>query len=214
MMSRAFLGLAVFALVGTSSLAQQNQSAIERILLEPTVWGSDFFTVLPLLRAARESGETSLYVFADRAAGATAFETEQAAQPALTRMRGNMARPSPLRQPFLARGQAAAAAPGTVRATATTFIDGDGFHVTLSRAPALQLLPPGLTIQTVQARLGAPERVTHQTIQNRGERRPVILTLHVYAGGAIAFAESNMEDPGKVERVVLNLTSIVPVVAQ
>jgi hypothetical protein len=42
----------------------------------------------------------------------------------------------------------------------------------------------------------------------------VILTLYVYAGGAVAFAESNMADPGVVERVVLNLTTVAPLVAQ
>jgi hypothetical protein len=215
MMRLMFVGALLATLVGAPSFAQQNQAALERVLLESALWGPDFLVVLPHLQALRESGETTAFVFVDRLAGANAFETRQAAQAPVTRVVARIARPAQLNQRFqAARAQVPAPPVGAVRAAAETLIDGDGFHISITRAPALRLLAPGLTIQTVEARLGPPERITHQTIQGRGERRPVILTLYVYAGGAVAFAESNMADPGVVERVVLNLTTVAPLVAQ
>ena len=101
-----------------------------------------------------------------------------------------------------------------MRAEAVRLRDGDGYHLALTRAAGLQLLRPSLTIDTVRARLGPPEKVTEQAIQNEGERKPVILTLHQYAGGTIAFAESNMAEPGVVERVVLDLNAVVGAVAR
>ncbi len=66
----------------------------------------------------------------------------------------------------------------------------------------------------VRSRLGEPERVVEQTIQNRTERRPVILKLHIYAGGAIAFAESNMAEPNVIERVVVDLEKVAPLLTR
>jgi hypothetical protein len=110
--------------------------------------------------------------------------------------------------------RATAPAGATVRAEAVRLRDGDGYHLALTRAAGLQLLRPSLTIETVRARLGPPEKVIEQAIQNEGERKPVILTLHQYAGGTIAFAESNMAEPGVVERVVLDLNAVVGAVAR
>jgi hypothetical protein len=200
------------ALVTTSSpltLAQQPANA-QRILLESTLWGRDYPALLAQLKTLRDAGETTAYVFVDRAAGASAFSTQQAAQTRVERLRTSGAQAAQLQPQFQTLQRQAA----PLRVATARLIDGDGFHVVLDRAGGVELLPPALTVQTVRSRLGAPERVTTQTIQSIGDRRPVILTLHQYANGAIAYAESNQTEPGVVERVVLNLSTVVPVVSR
>jgi len=188
------------------------QQPLARILVEQPLWGRDYTALLAQLRALQDAGETSAYVFQDRAAGASAFPSDQAATERVARVRALAAKPAPLGPQFKAMQGAGRAV--TLRAGAARLIDGDGYHVVLDSPAALELLPPGLTIAAVRARLGEPERVTELTIQNTGDRRPVILKLHTYAGGAIAYAESNMAEPGVVERVVVNLAAVTPAVAR
>lgn len=199
-------------LLATSVAGQQEAATVQRVLLDRSVWGRDIAALLTQLPALRQAGETQVYVFPDRAAGAVAFVDQAAARAAIARAPALAARPATLRPQFqVLQAEVAGGAP--LRVEAATLIDGDGVHLTVTR-DALQLLAPNLTMQTVRERFGPPTRTTLLTIQNRGERKPVILTLHVYADGAIAFAESNYAEPGVVERVVLTLSSIAPAVAQ
>jgi len=73
----------------------------------------------------------------------------------------------------------------------------------------LQYLAPRLTVRQVETEIGPPEAVTTQVIQSERDRRPVALTLHSYANGAIIFAESDWMPPGLIDRVILD----VPVVS-
>jgi len=204
-----------FTLLAVLAFGQQPAVTVQRILSDETLWGNDYPSVLTRLRALRDSGERSVYIFADRAAGASASRTQADVQARATRLTTLMARPATLQAPYAQLQQRAAApAAATLRAEALRLRDGDGYHLAITRAAGLQLLAPGLTIAAVRARLGPPEKVTEQAIQNEGERKPVILTLHQYAGGAIAFAESNMAEPGVVERVVLDLNTIVQATAR
>jgi hypothetical protein len=205
-------GSALLGALFVAPATAQQPPTVARILVEQPLWGRDYPALLAQLRALQESGETSAYVFSDRAAGASAFPTDQAAGARVERVRALSAKPVPLGPQFKAMQSAARTA--SLRAEAGRLIDGDGYHVVLNSPAGVELLPPGLTVTTVRARLGEPERVTELTIQNRGERRPVILKLHTYAGGAIAYAESNMAEPGVVERVVVNLAAVTPAVVR
>jgi hypothetical protein len=72
-----------------------------------------------------------------------------------------------------------------------------------------QFLKPGLTISTVEERRGQPEQISYRRIEEEGDtRRPVVLKLHHYAGGAVKFAESNVTPAGVVERVILDVRKI------
>ena len=204
--------IAGVTLAGSSATAQAPGPAA-RVLLEAELWGGDHATLVATLKALRDAGETAAFVFADRVAGATAFPVAQDAQARSARVRSLAAGPPRLQPPFQALGRQAQSAAAPLTVEPAQLVDGDGYHVVLGRAAA-QFLPSRLTIEAVRARLGPAERVEQQTIQNRGERKPVILTLHIYANGAVAYAESNMADPGLVDRVVLNLAIVVPVVAQ
>ena len=201
----------VLVTIGGSPAPAEQPATVQRVLLETSLWGRDYPALVAQLKALRDAGETSVYVFADRAAGAAAFATQQAAQTRVERLRASGVQPG-LLQPQFQPLQRQAGAP--LRVDTARLIDGDGYHVVLTRVGGVELLPPGLTIQAVRSRLGEPERVTTQTIQTIGDRRPTILTLHMYANGAIAYAESNQAEPGVVERVVLNLSTVVPVVSR
>jgi len=208
------LSAVVLVTVCASSAPAQQPAAVQRVLLEAPLWGRDYPALLAQLKALRDAGETTAYVFADRAAGASAFPTQQAAQTRVERLRTSGAQAALLQPQFQTLQRQAAQPVAPLRVESARLIDGDGYHVVLNRATGGELLPPALTIQTVRGRLGEPERVTTQTIQSIGDRRPVILTLHQYANGAIAYAESNQTEPGVVERVVLNLATVVPVVSR
>jgi hypothetical protein len=193
--------------------AQQQTAEIQKILLDTALWGRDFPALLAQLPAMIAAGETILYVFPDRAAGGRAFPTVSDAQPAIQRTREAVAKPVQF-QPALAALQKQAVQPagGPLRLEAARVVDADGFHIVALRTGDLQLLAPGLTIAAVRARLGPPGQVTRRTIHAQGDSKPTVLTLHSYVGGAIAFAESNMEEAGVVERVVLNLSAVSPAV--
>jgi hypothetical protein len=196
-------------------LAQQRNAEIQRILLDATLWGRALPSLLVELSALRNSGETTAYVFADRAAGALATRARDAALARLQRGREAAARPAALQPPFATmQQQVTQRAVAPLRLEVAKIIDGDGYHVVLTGGAAVELLAPGLTISAVRARLGPPERVTQLTIHAEGESKPIFLTLYHYAGGAIAFAESDMAEADMVERVVLNLPAVVPAVVR
>jgi hypothetical protein len=207
--------MAIVGLLPASGSAQQQTAEIQKILLDTALWGRDFPALLAQLPAMRAAGEAELHVFADRAAGARAFPTASTAQAPIQRAREAVAK-SVQFQPALAalEKQAVQPAGGALRLEAARGVDADGFHVVALRTADLQLLAPGLTIATVRTRLGAPGQVTRRTIHAQGDSKPTVLTLHSYAGGAIAFAESNMAEPGVVERVVLNITAVSPAVVR
>jgi hypothetical protein len=101
-----------------------------------------------------------------------------------------------------------AQAPAQLQVEVVPFLpDDDFFHVAWSN-PSLQFLAPNLSVATVRERVGPPERTTQELIQNETERRPVVLTLHSYAGGAIIFAESDWSTPGVVDRVIFDVRAI------
>ncbi len=199
----------VVALLLTTLLS--GQSDLQRVLTDSTIWGKDLGVLLVQLRAFQDAGERTVYVFPDRIVGRTAHVSTAEGQRAAGRLNGAIprSRQSRLKAPYAAL---ATTVPPTFRAESIKLIDGDGYHV--SSPPGFQFLPPGLTIKAVQDRLGPPERTTLLTVQTIGDRRPVILTLHTYAHGAISYAESDLAEPGVVDRVLLDLAIIIPVVSQ
>jgi len=72
-----------------------------------------------------------------------------------------------------------------------------------------QFLPDRLSMAMVRSRLGKEERVSTELLDDGTERRPVVLTLHHYAGGAIVFVESDLNpNIGSVDRVFLDAPKI------
>src|SRR5205814_1791708 len=93
-----------------------------------------------------------------------------------------------------------------LKPTAILFREDRTYRVAAEGGPFLQ---PGLTIADVRRRLGKEERVITELVDDGTERRPVGLTLHFYAGGAIAFVESDHSVKiGSVDRVLLDASKI------
>lgn len=178
------------------------------VLKAGQLWGKDFPALLAYARAWNRAGESAVVVFADRAVGATPYRSEGEAKSgyqAFSRAFGE--RPAPASADFqesIARIEAPPFQPALIR-----FPEDDSSRLAVT-GKGLEFLAPGLTIQKVHQTLGPPESVKRQAVQepDGGERRPVILTLHRYAGGAVIFAESEWAPPGLVDRAVLDVRSV------
>ncbi|HEX4953088.1 MAG TPA: hypothetical protein VF017_06810 [Thermoanaerobaculia bacterium] len=180
-----------------------------RILANPRLWGRDLPLVLANLEAFAAAGEKQVALFPGQVVGTrrvlSATEAGAGAGRLNQAIEGLRARPTPFSQRRL-RDLPDAARP--FKASAVDFrLEDDSFHAAVT---GLDLLAPGLTIKAVEAELGAPESVVSEALQTEGERRPVVLTLYRYAGGSIAFAESDMAaEPGRVDRVLLDVPTVI-----
>jgi hypothetical protein len=184
---------------------------LARALSDSALWGKDFPTALAFVEGLGRAGERRVYVFPDRVVGATQHRTQDEARRAAARltaaMRAGRRRARPAFEGLL-RG-VPTQAPAALRVEVVRLEpDDEYFHVAWV-APTLQFLPRQLTVAAVRERLGPPERVVQELIQNETERRPVVLTLNFYAGGAVAFAESDWAPvPGYVDRAVLDVPAV------
>lgn len=204
------IGAPVSLRPATTESMSQGGPSLAKILSDRTLWGRDFPTVLAFLDSWSRINEQKIYIFPDRVVGGTRYKTREEAQQAAARlseaMRATRPRPKPEFLELL-RG-VPSQAPDQLRVEAITFLpDDDYFHVAWT-SQSLRFGAQNLSVATVRERLGPPEKTALELIQNETERRPVILTVHSYAGGAVVFAESDWATPGYVDRVILDVTAI------
>ena len=213
---RVCLVFAVLFTLGACAMAAPPPpaDALAKVLNDPALWGKDFPAALALLPSWRKAGEAAVAVFPDRMAGETRHRTAAEAARAADRFKQAETAPPKPRGGLpggltdrLTRGRAQASA---FRTEAAAFVEDDSFRVSWG-GPGAQLLAPGLTVATVRGRLGEPVEKKLVVLQTEGERRPVVLTLYVYLGGAMSFAESDHGPPGLVNRVLLDLPAMTPV---
>jgi hypothetical protein len=194
------------------AFAQVNQTAaVTKILTARGLFGKDFGAALASLPAWGRAKEASVAVFPDRVVGATPFKTAEAARPALAALGEALRQATPTAAaPFAALLKGVVGKPPPLKSDVIQSSDDASFRVALTGP---EFLRRGLTVKEVEAAIGPPEAVTTQLIQSERDRRPVILTLHSYAGGAIVFAESDLAPrPGVVDRVILNVAAVSAVV--
>lgn len=211
-MERFRVVLACCIAIGLSWLspsAAAKSPSVAQILNTPALWGKDLPKVLTYARSWDAAGEASVAIFPDRVVGTTPYRTRQAAQPVAAKLANALKVPPPRPAPeFQGLLKDTRAQPVKFQAEVVPFIDDDLFRVALT-GKGLQFLAPSLTVQRVQELLGPPDKTTTQFIQNETERRPITLTLHTYAGGAVTFVESSMAPkPGVVDRVVVELRAV------
>ena len=180
-------------------LTQDNATKIRQILNDSVMWGPDFKDLLSAVKNVRESGETKIEVFQDEAVGATPYPDI----------------PTALREASKLHALMNVTTSTVTPSAHPSKDDATGRVVLISKNEVIPdgkktvYLAPGLTMDTVRERSGAPESVTTRLIDSGDERRPLILKLYSYAGGAIVFAESDVAPvPGAVERVVLDVNKI------
>jgi hypothetical protein len=188
------------------------KATLVKIFTTRALWGKDSPAALAFLPAWRRIGERTIAIFPDRIVGATPFKTaEEAQQARATVDRAFTERPpiAPEFEELLARFTRE---PAPFQAAVIRFLEDDSFRIALT-APNLQFLPESLTVRQVEELIGQPETVTTQVIQSERDRRPLVLTLHSYAKGAIVYAESDWAPrPGFVDRVILNVPAVTAVV--
>ncbi|HEX9943511.1 MAG TPA: hypothetical protein VGG03_15975 [Thermoanaerobaculia bacterium] len=210
------LAFALLTLGGACAMAATPPSpeALSRVLSDPELWGKDFPAVLAQLASWRRTGETTVAVFPDKVVGERRYAKREEAAAASERLRQEAAPPRPRSGLPGGMTQKIAGAQQELsrfRTEAQAFNEDDSYRVVWS-APSAQLLKPGLTVAKVRERLGQPTETRQLVLQTEGESRPVILTLYVYLGGAVAFAESDVATrPGSVDRVLLDLPAVTGV---
>jgi hypothetical protein len=188
---------------------EEKANALAKIFGEPGLWGKDYPAALASLPAWNRLGEKRVWMFADRIIGGSPHKTREEAQGEAERfteaVKALRPRPAPKFEALLKeRTEQLSAAKMEV----IPFFQDDG-TARIAWTTGAQLLAPQLNMATVKERLGPPEKVSTEVVQGQGDRRPVILTLHSYAGGAVAFVASDMAPrPGSVDRVLLDVPAV------
>ena len=206
-----FLGLAlplaspIPASAAPPVTASPDPGALAKVLSDRALFGKDLPAVLMVLGGFRKAGETRLAIFGERVTGERIYERTAEAKKAEEELGiETLEPPRPVKPEFAALAKSA---PKVLLKTQVIakFPDDDSIRVALG-AKQIQLLKPGLKIAEVVKRLGAPERTEDVAVQTRSERRPVVLRLSRYLGGAIVFAESDhAQKAGFVDRVLVDL---------
>jgi hypothetical protein len=184
--------------------AMPQQRGMEDILTDQSLWGEKFPAALAALPGFSGGGESQVWIFSDRVVGGNKFRERDQADRQVRNVSEALKKP---RQP---RSDKLRAMIGTgqspLKPTAILFTDDRTHRVAAEGGPFLR---PGLSIADVRRRLGKEERTTTEVLDDGTEHRPVILTLHFYAGGAIAFAESDRSVKiGSIDRVLLDASKI------
>jgi hypothetical protein len=194
---------------------QDRDALIRRILSDTKLWGKDFPLVLASLPSFNRAGEKEITVLPNRIVGERRFKSlDEAGREAedvskYLSLGQNKFRPE--FEELFQRGFRERIA--ALKPQPLNFLDDDTKRVAILSRES-QFLAPGLTIATVRQILGEPEKITREVLDN-GERRPIILKIHHYAGGAIAFAESNWTTrPGDIDRAFLNVPAVTAAVFQ
>lgn len=204
----AFTALGIVLLTATASgQGQADTRAIVRILDDRTLWGEDFYRLLASLSDFQKAGEQKVVLFPDRVVGNNRYERLPEAERRTRTLERELSEADP---PLAAAAQRRyqVQQPMVLRPEAIQFLDDRSFRVA-ALAPAALFLPKGLKVATVEERLGKPEKVTTEMLDDGTERRPIVLKIYHYAGGAIAFAESNIAPrPGLVNRVYLDVPAV------
>lgn len=187
---------------------QTQQTALENILTDQSLWGKDFPSVLGALPAFTQAGEQQVSVFPDRIIGRTKYTRRAQAAAKLQRLTlGLRASPrlrslSPKVGSYLGQGRV------SLNVQVYQLPDDRTFRISAT-GPSAQFLGPDLSIADVKKRLGKEEKVTTEVLDDGNDRRPVILTLYHYAGSAVIFAESDVNpNIGAVDRVFLDAQRI------
>ena len=186
--------------------ANFQERSLEDILTDQALWGKGFPSALATLPAFARAGEKQVWIFRDRVLGGTKFRNREEADrqasrlsDALKVMQNTGPRSAKLKAYMGQRVE-------PLRAEVVLLPDDRSYRVA---AIGSDFLPERLMINDVRKRLGKEERTTTELLDDGTDRRPVILTLHHYAGGAIIFAESDWSPiAGSVDRVFLDASKI------
>lgn len=184
--------------------------ALAKILNDRELWGKDFPIVLAYLPIWKQVDEDEVAIFPNQVVSETRYKSRDEAGEKLTKMQQvALKRPPKPKPQFLKSVVAPTDEAPPFKIELNSKFKDDGLTRVAWIAPSLEFLPPDLTIAKVRKRLGKEEKITQQVIQTERDSRPVVLTLHHYASGAIIFVESDWNPkPGSVDRVRLDVAAV------
>jgi hypothetical protein len=181
---------------------------LQKMLTDQELWGADAFALFATLQRWK-STETSIYIFPDRVVGGNKYESAAAAAQSLSRISAApKAAPPKLRPEYQAAYRQSLSRAAALKFRVEPFLEDDSFHLVAQREGG-QFLKPGVPMRTVIDRYGKPEKTTTEVVNAQGDRRPAVLTVNWYAGGAIKFVQSDLSpNPETVDRVVIDLGAL------
>jgi len=187
-----------------SHAALPQQRSMEDILTDQSLWGERFPSVLAAVPAFAAAGESQIWIFSERIVGGNKFRGKDEADRQVKNLSETLKNPRKPRSDKLRSMTATGVS--SLKPAAILFKDDRTYRVAAEGGPFLR---PELSITDVRRRLGKEERTTTEVLDDGTEHRPVILTLHFYAGGTIAFVESDHSlKIGSVDRVLLDASKI------
>jgi hypothetical protein len=184
-----------------------NTGQLDRFLMDRNIWGEDAFQVFAFLDRWRAEDESAILIFTDRVVGGSKFEMPEQARVKAVGMARSINRANSKLTPAFATSYKTALARKTpaLQVESARFMEDDSYRLQWKREGA-EFLKKQLTMRSVVAAYGAPEKTTTEVVQARGDRRPAVLTISEYAGGTLKFVQSDLSpDPNIVDRVVLDV---------
>ncbi len=194
-------------------LQEPQPSLLVRILKDDSLWGKDYPAVLAYIQSWNKIEETKIGIFPLVVVGTTIYKNQDEAKQKAEELSRSLQETPPLPnenfEEFLrdARNRPAPFQVGT-------FLDPEDKSTQLQWADSsLQFLAPDLELTTVEQRFGKSDKVTQEITEGGKGHRPVVLTLHHYAEGAIVFVASDWDaKPNSVNRILLDVPAIIEVV--
>ncbi|MBC7777692.1 MAG: hypothetical protein H7246_19815 [Phycisphaerae bacterium] len=202
-----FGGLALLFAGQASSQVTKPKTVLE-IISNRVIWGKDFPLALAQMEALSKSDDKTAELSPTKMTLSKLYANAQAADASLKSItkaligaeRQDLFKKTKKNFPFEARSP---------KIEVVKAPQNDSVFVSLNFGPT-EFLRPDLRITQIEKELGAAERVGYRVYEGRGEERPLIITYHSYADGAIIFAESNYSDqPRLVDRVYFDTPKLV-----
>jgi hypothetical protein len=206
---RAALGTTAVALTrhasaGPEKLDEAARRTLEAILADKEVWGKGFGMVVASLPAWAAGGVDKVLVFPEQVVGATAFKTDADAAAARAKLAEVKVPKEYAPRAAAATAHQVADAPALKPQVLKSFADDGSIRLAWRGGEGARFLADGLTIAAVRQKFGKAGKVQTVAISSERDSRPLVLTFHEYADGAVAFVESDATPtPGLVNRVVL-----------
>jgi hypothetical protein len=181
---------------------------VQKMLTDQELWGPDAFALFATLQRWKSS-ETSIAVFPDRVVGGNKYESAAASERSFSQLTAAAkAAPPRLRPEYQAAYRQSLSRATVFKFRVEPLLEDDSYHLVAQREGG-QFLKPGVPMRAVIDRYGKPEKTNTEVVNARGDRRPAVLTVSWYAGGAIKFVQSDLSpQPETVDRVVIDLNAV------
>lgn len=186
----------------------QSNPELLKILTDSTLWGKDYPAILSSLKGWQEIEEHTIVIFPKVFVGMKTYQDRYESEQKVLQFESAITRRAKPKKEF--KTLIRKAKPGFQQINLVPFtIPADSTIQLQYAGTSLQFLATDLTMELVQKRLGKPESITHEITESDRGHRPLKLTKHHYADGAVIFIETNWDPlPGMINRVQLNVTTI------